>query len=701
MWFKTLLIIYLILSLHTLATSQVNIENLIESHLESIVENLEEDTDVNDVLSRLMDMALNPIDINKYDLRPLLELKLISTMQYLQFKDYKTKVGRIQSIKEIQFLSYFRPTDMARIIPFIKVESNIQVSNLVESRRRFLKQKLLIRHDQIIQRKSGYLKVTDDELLENPNKSYLGTPSKILIKYKLEKKNKYRFGFVMEKDPGEVFLINKYPDISKNLLLKTPQFFDYNSAFLLINGIGIIEKLIIGDYHLQFGQGLTMWSNLAFGKSSEVTDVIRFSRGLTPNTSSVENQFFRGIALSLNLKPIDLVIFYANKNRDANVEEMDEDGNALSITSLQNTGTHRSINELLDRNSVNEKLLGGRISVKQNYFEIGASIYYSEFDAVFLPSTSTYKKFNFSGKNNACLGIDYFSIINKMTFFGEFSVSRNGGRAYLSGMSFHPNSFSKFSLLYRNYQPDYQNLYANSFSEYSSPRNENGFYIGCDLWLHANWQLQLYIDQYSFPWLKSNTNKPTKGVDFLAQLNFSKSDSFSFYLRFKNKIKEGKSAANDDWFDESINNEKANLRLNFTYKISATISFQTRIEWAKITITNELIDEGMLIFNEITYAGEKIPLKYSLRYTYFNTDTYASRIYTYEKDVLYAFSIPSFYDKGSQLYLLLNYKINDKLSSWLKISNVFYSKRESIGTGLEEILGSSKTQLKIQLSYKF
>lgn len=700
MWLKSSLILFIILCLYSLAASQVNIENHIETHLESIIENIEEDTDVNDILSRLMDLALNPIDINKSEFRILLELKLISAVQYFQLKDYIIKVGRIQSVKEVQFLSSFNPTDITRISPFIKVEEDIQNTMLRKLKYSYLKQQVLIRYDQTVQRKQGYQKVSGEELLQNPNKSYLGTPSKILFKYKLEKKNKYRVGLVMEKDPGEVFLINKYPEISKNLLLKT-SIFDYNSAFLSITKIGIIDNLIIGDYHLQFGQGLTMWSNLAFGKSSEVTDINRFSRGMIPNTSSVENQFFRGIALSINLNPINLSVFYSNKNRDANVKEMDDNGNVLSITSLQNTGTHRKINELSDRNSVNEQVLGGRISLKQNYFEIGVTIYQSRFDAELLPSTVTYKKFNFSGKNNACFGFDYFSIINKITFFGEISVSQNGGSANLFGMSFHPNSYSKFSLLYRNYQPKYQNIYANAFSEYAYPKNEKGFYVGCDLWLHASWQLRIYLDQFSFPWIKSNTNKPSKGVDFLAQLNYSSSENFNFYLRYKNKLKEEKSTENDHWFDESIVNEKANFRLNFTYIISPTVSFQTRIEWVTITKSKDHLDEGILIFNEIIYASKKIPFKCSFRYTYFKTDTYASRIYTYERDVLYAFSIPSFYDKGSRIYLLLNYKIHDKLSSWLKISNTFYSEKQIIGTGSEEILGSSKTQFKIQLNYKF
>jgi hypothetical protein len=52
----------------------------------------------------------------------------------------------------------------------------------------------------------------------------------------------------------------------------------------------------------------------------------------------------------------------------------------------------------------------------------------------------------------------------------------------------------------------------------------------------------------------------------------------------------------------------------------------------------------------------------------FETDSYASRIYAFENDVLYAFSSPAYYGKGWGFYFIVNYKPkqrNQKPRAWL------------------------------------
>ena len=107
-----------------------------------------------------------------------------------------------------------------------------------------------------------------------------------------------------------------------------------------------------------------------------------------------------------------------------------------------------------------------------------------------------------------------------------------------------------------------------------------------------------------------------------------------------------------------------------------------------------------MVFQDIQYNMEKFPLNIISRVAWFNTDSYNSRIYAYENDLLYTFSIPAFFGKGLRSYLNLNYKISEKIDCWFKIANTFWSDRDVISSGYNEIQGKNKTELKFQLRLK-
>ena len=87
------------------------------------------------------------------------------------------------------------------------------------------------------------------------------------------------------------------------------------------------------------------------------------------------------------------------------------------------------------------------------------------------------------------------------------------------------------------------------------------------------------------------------------------------------------------------------------------VPFAIRHRFYKIFIESDTC--GCHIFNN--YKGKqtgwmmyqayiqilKEQLRLSARYAIFNTDSYDTRIYAYEKDVLYAFSVPALYATGS------------------------------------------------------
>ena len=89
------------------------------------------------------------------------------------------------------------------------------------------------------------------------------------------------------------------------------------------------------------------------------------------------------------------------------------------------------------------------------------------------------------------------------------------------------------------------------------------------------------------------------------------------------------------------------------------------------------------------------------RFTVFDTESYESRIYTYEQDLTGAYSIPSFSGKGSKVIFLIKYKMNKSTKLSFKIGHLVYDDRKIIGSGHDEISGDTKTEVKWQCVFKF
>ena len=113
---------------------------------------------------------------------------------------------------------------------------------------------------------------------------------------------------------------------------------------------------------------------------------------------------------------------------------------------------------------------------------------------------------------------------------------------------------------------------------------------------------------------------------------------------------------------------------------------------------------GWSIFLDSRYQLAKPALVFSTRVQFFNTGGYESRIYAYERDLLYSFSIPAFYDKGVRYYCQLQGKparfghnFPLKLQWWLRWSQTLYGKGHTIGSGTDEIKGNKKSEWKMQV----
>ena len=106
----------------------------------------------------------------------------------------------------------------------------------------------------------------------------------------------------------------------------------------------------------------------------------------------------------------------------------------------------------------------------------------------------------------------------------------------------------------------------------------------------------------------------------------------------------------------------------------------------------------------LNLSGEEIRIKTKIKIRTlpkFSLSACFAALRAYENDVLYSYSIPAFSDKGFRYYFTFNYDVSKKVAFWLRLAQTIYRNRNTVGSGLDEIQGNKKTELKAQIRWVF
>jgi len=661
------------------------------SRVENIAERAEQELDYSDLLDGLYYYLENPLNINYAEFDEFKALLFLTDFQINNIIEYRNKYGNFLTVYELQAIEGMDGAVIDLLTPFISVSTEKSTQSYkAKNVFKYARHDLFIRWGRILQEQEGYKPISDSAKESSPNSYYLGSPDRLYMRYGFNYSNKVRFGITADKDPGEEFFKGSQP-----------QGFDFYSAFGWITDLRAVKKFVVGDFHAEFGQGLNLWTGLAFGKSPDAYSIKRNARGIRPNTSVNENLFMRGAATTIGVGKFEITGFYSKKKIDANAGDVDTLNQELGfVTSLQQTGYHRTNAEVADKNVLGEKILGGHVEFRNSFLSLGATAYKTKFDAPLENDGQLYKKFYFTGTDNLNYGLDFNLMVSKFNFFGEFSMSESGGVAYLAGMQSALSSRVSLSMLYRNYGLKYQNLYGLAFGESSRNQNESGFYSGLLLHLHKNWTFTGYVDFFSFPWLIYRVDAPSKGQEYLGQLNYFIKRGVELYFRFRSKSK-NLNSAEETTMPKIEQTLRQSFRIHMSYTVLPGITMKDRFEAMRYKRGNNGFNYGYLLYHDIIIRPIEKPFDITLRYAIFDTDTYDERIYAYENDVLYAFSIPAYYYKGSRFYLLFKYEITDWMDFWIRFATTWYSNQKTVGNDLDEINGSTRSEIKAQVRLKF
>ena len=732
---KRLVFIILALSFTWFAEAQIAIDTLsadalnsmLIEQVERLAEDVDDDADYEDLLENYIFLSENPVNLNSDEVMRLVELRLLSVFQYEELQKYRRFYGDFMFLDELEMVEGLDEQTVAIIRPVVCIEKDQSKDKITFNKMaRYGKHQLVGRYEQVLEKQQGYLPIDDSSLLAKPNSRYLGSPQKYQLKYTYNYRNKIRAGFVLEKDAGEMFFTDEVSDTIQKLLgSQYRRGFDFAGFHLFAKDLGIVKAAALGDYQIAFGQGLTLWSGMSFGKAGAGSSVMKQGRGLTAKASASEYAFMRGAAVTLGKGPFEGTVFYSNRMIDANVSAADTlDNEAELVSSLQETGYHRTIGELQDRHAIRQQVIGGHLAYAIAHFEVGYTAHHTWLSVPLELKPSHYNQFYFQGQRLTHQGLDFKYVKGKYAFFGEMAMSYNHkveapepvegptqaqtafrqaqGPAFagLVGLTVKPAGYLNFTILYRDYGKAYQNLLGNAFGEGGRNQGQRGIYLGLEAAPAPYWNILAYADQFQFTWLTSQVNAPSRGHDYYLRISHSFNRRTQAYLQFRSKTKMKNSTDGMVFSHYPILYTKNTIRFNINYQIGWDLHCTNKAEYAHYRNEDGSNEHGYFLCQDITYKPENKPFSLAFRYAIFDAQDYNARIYAYENDVLYSFSVPALYGKGMRVYLLGKVKLFNALTLYARIGRTIYSDRNEIGSGLTLIEGNHKTDLKVEAIWK-
>ncbi|NIJ56040.1 ComEA family DNA-binding protein [Dyadobacter arcticus] len=649
-----------------------------------------EDNDYSEIYESLFQLYASPLDLNTATRDELSNTFILSEIQLNSFFVYRETLGPFLSLYELQAIPHFDLPSIQRLLPFVTV--NIAAVSLQQSLKNPSQHFLMFRSGRILEKQKGFSAL---EPGSHSTTRYEGTAFNGYLRYRNARTSSYSFGLTLEKDAGEKF----WNWFGKRQIYGI----DFTSFHAQIMNRGKLKNLIIGDFQMQTGQGMIVGAGFSLGKGSEVIKTTyRSTLGLKPYTSVMEANFFRGVAATFApIKRTEVTLFLSMVKRDATQELLRDDSNEKITSSLPVTGYHRTPTEREKHNIFPEENVGFHILHKlaDQKGQIGLTTLFTTYGTIFRKRDVAYNRYEFSGKQNLVAGVHGDYRWQNLHFLGEGSISKSGGIGVIGGVIVGMGKKLDISLLFRHYDRNFHTFYGTSFSESSRPINETGAYGGLRYAPSRRWQFSSYVDFFRFPWLKYQVDVPSKGYDYYLHLLWKPNKRLNAYILFHEKHKQRNDPESDDAVAPLVTSVRRTAMVNFEYEKPLRFSVRTRLQCGDFNYRDISKSKGLTILQDITWHFSKIEL--SGRIAWFNTDNYDSRQYVYEKDMLYAFSVPAYYDIGTRHYLMTRYTLSKNMKIWVRWSQTRYRDLEKISSGLNEINGSKRSEIKIQAMYQF
>ena len=625
---RRIVLLVVVLGLVQVAANGQSGKESMELWLERVADEyaLQMETDVgeealDEIMESLQRLLERPLDINRVTRSQLEQIPLLSDFQIESLLEYRQNSGPILSKTELGLINGFDPQSATLLEPLFYFNPDNFLQKKGSSTTLLLK---------------GWWKPQDRE--------YIGQPFYSQIKYKTTIKGKFQAGCTLEKDYGELTTAKGQIPLG--------DFFSFHAQGkdFSLGRNWKVSNIILGDYTIKMGQGLAAWSSGAIFTESSVQGARKRGETVAPYTSSDENAFFRGGALTLQRK---LAPFsYIEGTGFFSLKKVDARRDGIKYTSLPTDGLHNTASLMKTRKTMAALAYGATVAAKWSKGKVGVNWLGYGYNLHNGRKVQEYNKYQMYNGQWGNFSADFALLVGKIKLFAEAAMDYGGGFAILAGAIAKINGW-ECSILGRSYAKDYIAPYANAYSTISSCSNQKGVAITFQKNISREIKLSGGGDYTHYPWVRYNIPAPSAAAKVWGKAECT-SEAYVWNIKLY-----------ESW--SSYGN---------THKVGANGSYALYVApWLRLRAKGAVVSNGFKTAGAYISADAKMQdcngrFSAILQGVYYNCRDWENRLYMHEQDLPSTFASRLLYGTGLSWYALLSCKIGKIWSLYLKIDNL-------------------------------
>lgn len=613
----------------------------------------------------LSELEQHPLNLNAITREQLERLPFLTDQEIEDICAYVYRYAPLKSMGELAMMASL-DANKRRLLQCFVYLGEVEQQDSVG-----IKHKVYDHHEVIFTAKIPFYQREGDK------GDYLGECCRHQFRYRYQHGKHLRLGLVGAQDAGEPFLKNK-----------NKMGYDFYSYYLMVNEWKRVKSAIVGKYRMSMGMGLVINNDFMLGKTTALASMGRQRQVLQPHSSTSPDHYLQGIAATLRLSPQwTFTPFFSYRLLDGTVNK-----DSLTISSIVTGGYHRTVGEMAKKDNTGQTTAGSQLVYKQGTFHVGLGAVYTHVSRSLNPNRNViYRYYYPRGKDFMNIGTDYGWRSGRFALSGETAIDRKGALATMNTVSYRLMPELNMLVVQRFYGMKYEALHAQSFSEGGRVQNESGIYLGMEWKPSHQLVVSAYGDWAYFPWARYQVSRSSKAQDYQATMTYHWHD-WSFSLRYRLRLKE---KDNEEKTALMVQQEQR-ARLLATYH-GTKLSSRTQIDL--VSIGKQTASWGWSISQQMGYQLSK-NTELHAGAAYFHTDDYSSRLYLYERGMLYQFSNPVCYGHGIRYSLMFKAQLSHRLLVNIKAGVTDYFDRSSISSGLQQINHSSQTDLDLQVKWR-
>jgi hypothetical protein len=668
-----------------------------------IIELLDEELDadeLDEILLRLSLIAENPFEIsqvNRGDLERLPFLTDYDISQILQLRVDVQKTGVLDEIT-LELLRYF-----IKFEDFSKTETKIDEKLLEKERSNFLRNYSKNRSPIFIESRfsTGFPSATG-YLGDEPH--YIGNRHRITDRIWFQN-DRYSGHFARAKQPGEM---SNYPAS-----------LGFTTGHMRYKNEGYISDILLGDFTVRFGAGLILARGAQRGGTRNMQRLGNTGGIIAPYRSASPSAFMRGGNVTIKTNSINAYIFHSKRYLSATEANPDKETYYMPgwwMSKRTQSEQNRYQNLGLQSSGI---ILTHSFSRNMMLFDLGFASVYHRFDSGIERRSAWHNQYDFEG--NTLLQYSGFSGITykNLKYVVEIAGASEGGKALIHAIS---SSWRDISIGFWNryYSRDFHVIYGGGAGALSGGSNEIGSGAWMQLRIIRGMRLRMYADRYRSVGARYGADVGVWGWE--RGLAWDYRASRVVMLKVDGYVRgDGDPVAGVDGFGRSVrflsDRERKVLRGSVRVEPGAGWGWVMRgeVRSGEVGDVDFMSGNSVESQNDITAIVQnpgkgvgitqlfKISFKRAdvyFQHTLFDTDSYESRIYSYEYDMLQTIRILSFAGRGARSYIMLHAEPHQKIVMRLKLGNTQYYDRFSIGSANDTTVGSKRHDLSFQIQIR-